>query len=130
MRRILSLQGLAVAVWVSCLALEGLLAGMAAVRVWHPHFLPVTPVLALVAAAGLALVVGAAWRVVRGPGRGLALAWLLVGAAPLWFVAGHFLYGSATRSGRNHSPDPLLRPLIPLEDAVMDLEARFRYPMR
>ena len=130
MRRILSLRGLAVAVWVSGLALEGLLAGMAGVRVWHPHFLPVTPMLALVMAAGLALVVGASWRIVRGPGRWRALSWLLIGAGPLWFVAGHFLYGSASRAGRNHSPDPLLRPLIPLGDAVMDVEARFRYPMR
>ena len=69
MRRILSLQGLAVAVWVSCLAFEVMLAWMAAVRAWHPHFVPVTPVLALVMVAGLALVGGASWEIVRGPGR-------------------------------------------------------------
>ena len=128
MRRILSLRGLAVAVWVSGLAFEGLLAGMAAVRVWHPHFLPVTPMLALVMAAGLALVVVASWRIVRGPGRGRALSWLLIGAAPLWFVAGHFVYGAAVGLGRNHPPDSLLRPLVSLGDALMDLEARIRYP--
>lgn len=53
MRRILSLRVLAVAVWVSCLAFEGLLAGMAAVRAWSPHFLPVIPMLAIVVVAGL-----------------------------------------------------------------------------
>ena len=51
-RCILSLQGLAVVVWVWCLAFEGLLAGMAAVVAWHPHFLPVAPMLALVTGRG------------------------------------------------------------------------------
>ena len=35
MGRILSLPGLAVAVWVSCLAFMGLLAVMAATLAWH-----------------------------------------------------------------------------------------------
>ena len=82
MRRILSLPGLAVAVWVSCLTFEGLLAGMVAVTAWHPHFLPVAPMLALVIVAGLALIAGALWRIVRGPGRQRALACLLIGVAP------------------------------------------------
>ncbi|MHB1559602.1 MAG: hypothetical protein ACYC61_19310 [Isosphaeraceae bacterium] len=73
MHRILSLPGLAAAVWASCLAFEGLLAGMAAVGAWHPHFLPVAPVLAIVMVAGLRLVVGASWRIARGPRRGRAV---------------------------------------------------------
>jgi hypothetical protein len=125
-----SLQSLAIAVWVSCLAFEGLLTGMAAVRAWHPHFLPVTPMLALVMTAGLGLITAASWRIARGPGRGRALSWLLIGVAPLWFLAGHFLYGYAAKGERNQLPDPLLRPLSLLGDAVMDIEARFRYPMR
>ena len=100
MRRILSLPGLAVAVWVSCLAFLGLLAGMVAVLAWHPHFLPVTAALALVIVAGLALIVGASWRIVRGPDRRRALSCLLIGAAPLWFLAGFFLYGLAVGTGR------------------------------
>ena len=69
MRRILSLPGLAVAVWVSCLAFIGLLGGMAAVMARHPHFLPATSALALVIVAGLALIIVASWRIVRGPDR-------------------------------------------------------------
>lgn len=49
--------------------------------------------------------------------------------APLWFLAGHFVHGAAAGSGRNHPPDRLLRPLVPLGDAVMDVEARLRYPL-
>jgi hypothetical protein len=129
-RRILSPCGLAVAVWVSCLAFEGLLAGMAGVGIWHPHFLPVLPMLAVVIVAGLALLVGASWRVVRGPGRSRALSWLLIGVAPLWFVGSHFFCGYAAKWGKNPFPDLLLRSLLPLGDAVMDLETRFRYPQR
>jgi hypothetical protein len=128
-RRILSLRGLAIVVWVWCLAFEGLLAGMAAVGAWHPHFLPVAAMLALLLAMGLALLVGASWRVVRGPGRGRALSWLLIGTAPLWLLAGHFLYGAAVGLGRNHPPDFLLKPLVPLGDSLMDVEARIRYPL-
>jgi hypothetical protein len=61
MRPILSLPGLAVAAWASCLGLLGLLAGMVLGRAWHPHFLPATTMLLLVVVTGLALVVGASW---------------------------------------------------------------------
>lgn len=47
MRRSLSLPGLAVAAWASCLGLLGLLAGMILGRAWHPHFLPATTMLLL-----------------------------------------------------------------------------------
>ena len=38
MPRVLSLPGLSAAVWVSCLAFEGLLAGIVAVVGWHAPF--------------------------------------------------------------------------------------------
>jgi hypothetical protein len=129
-RRVLSLSGLSGAVWVSYLALEGMLAGIVAVVGWHPHFRLATPMLALVFIAGLALIAGASWRIVRGPDRRRALSCLLIGAAPLWFLAVHFLRGAAAISTRNYPPDPVLRLLDPLGESVMDLEARFRYPQR
>ncbi len=100
MRRIFSLTGLAAAVWLTYLAFLGLLAGMMIAFAWHPHFLPVTIALALVIASGLALIILAPWRVIRGPDRRRALACLLIGAAPLWFLAGFFLYGLALGTGR------------------------------
>ena len=131
MRRILSLPGLAVAVWVSCLAFMGLLAVMAATFAWHPHFLPVTTAAgSLVIVSGLALIVGASWRIIRGPDRRRALACLLVGAAPLWFLAGFFLYGLAVVSGRRLPMNVAIRLLAPLALSVMDLDARFVYPQR
>ncbi len=76
----LSLPGLAAAVWLACLTFLGLLAGMMIAVAWHPHFLPVTIALTVVIVTGLALIIGATWRIVRGPGRRRALSCLLIGA--------------------------------------------------
>jgi hypothetical protein len=130
MSHVLSVAGLAVAVWVACLGFLSLLAGMFIGFAWHPHFLPVTMALALVIATGLALIVVASWRVVRGLDRRRALACLLIGAAPLWFLAGFFLYGVAAGTGRMVRYTLALRLLAPLAESVMDLEARLRYPQR
>ncbi len=130
MRRILSLPGLAIAVWASSLAFLGLLGIMTAVLAWHPHFLPLTSLLALVIIAGLALIGGALWRIVRGPARLEALSWLLVGSAPLLFLAGYFLYGLAVGYGRTIPLNLPIKMLAPLGESMMDLEARFRYPQR
>lgn len=130
MRRILSLPGLAVLTWASYLALMASMAGMVAVMARHPHFLPLTTLLALVIAAGLALFIVASWRIVRGPDRRRALACLLIGAAPLCFLAGHALYGFMIGAGRNFPLTPGLKLLFPLGESLMDLEARFRYPQR
>jgi hypothetical protein len=130
MRRILSLPGLAVAAWASCLGFLALLAGMVLGRAWHPHFLPATAMLLLVIVAGLALVGSASWRIIRGPRRRRALSCLLIGAAPMWFLAGFLLYGLAIKSARQTPLTPAHKLLIPLAESLMDLEARFRYPQR
>jgi hypothetical protein len=130
MRRILSLPGLAVTAWASYLALMASLAGMVALMARHPHFLPLTMLLALVIGAGLAVILGASWRIVRGPDRRRALACLLIGAAPLCFLAGHALYGFMIGAGRNFPLSAGLKLLFPLGESLMDLEARFRYPQR
>jgi hypothetical protein len=130
MRRILSLPGLAVAAWASCLGLLGLLAGMVLGRAWHPHFLPATTMLLLVVVTGLALVVGASWRIIRGQRRRRALSCLLIGWAPLWFLAGFFLHDLAITSRQKIPLTPALELLMPLAESLMDLEARFRYPQR
>ena len=91
---------------------------------------PLTSLLALVIIAGLALIGGALWRIVRGPGRLEALSWLLLGSAPLWFLAGYFLYGLAVGYGRTIPMNLPIKLLAPLGESLMDLEARFRYPQR
>ena len=130
MRRLLSLPVLAIATRASCLALLGLLGIMLAVRARHPHFLPVTCVLAMALVAGLGLIVGALWRIVRGPGRREALSWLLLGSAPLWFLGGSVFYGLAIGNSRQIPINLAIMLMAPLGESMMDLEARFRYPRR
>ena len=130
MRRLLSLPGLAIATWASCLALLGLLGIMLAVLARHPHFLPVMCVLAMAIIAGLALIVGALWRIIRGPGRREALSWLLLGSAPLWFLGGSVFYGLAIGNSRQIPINLAIMLMAPLGESMMDLEARFCYPQR
>src|SRR5207248_7128628 len=73
---------------------------------------------------------GASWRIVRGPRRAYALSCLLLGGAPLLFLAGHFLYGLNVAAGREIPLNLPLKLLMPLGESLMDLEARFRYPQR
>jgi hypothetical protein len=130
MRRFSRLAWLAVVVWIGWLGLMGLLGGMLVGHVRHPHFLPVTAVLAVFVGAGLVLVTLGTWRVLRGPGRLGALTCLLLGTPPLLFFAGHFLYGLKAGYGRTVDIDLPIKALVPLGESVMDLEARFRYTRR
>ncbi len=130
MRRILVLPSLVIAIWLAWLGLLGVLFGMLAFRVWNPHFLPVMTLLAVVAVTGLSLIGVASWRIVLGPGRRRAFACLLLGAAPLLFLAGHLLYGVSLAYQAYLPQNLAIKLLIPLCESLMDLEARFCYPER
>jgi hypothetical protein len=104
----------ACAVWAVWLLLLGTLAALLSRQIWHPHFLPVTALLVLLVAAGALLVGSSVWQIARGPRKRSSLAWLLVGIAPLWFMAGHFLHGLQTVCGRNVQLSYPLKLLVPL----------------
>ena len=124
------LMRLAAAVWLAWLGLLGLMFGMLRLRVWHPHFLPITALLVVVLAAGLALVILGIWRLVCGPRRAQTLAILLLGLPPVGFLAGHLMYGFGTAHGRQLGLNLPLRLLVPFGESVLDLAVRFTYPMR
>ena len=58
------------------------------------------------------------------------MTWFLIGTAPLWFMAGHFLYGLQAAYGRSVPLTYSLKMLVPLGESLMDLESRFRFPRR
>lgn len=117
-------------VWVAWLGMLGLMAALLIGYVPHPHFFPMTALLAVLIVAGSALIGGALWRLIRGSRRGAALTCLLLGVAPLGFLAGHILYGLKVGQGRQISRTPPLLLLVPFGESILDLEARFRYPVR
>jgi len=121
---------LAVTVWAMWLSLLVVLAGLLSLRVWHPHYLAVTPLLILFAVCATALIGRSLWQLARGRRRVSSLAWLLIGVAPLWFLAGHIVYGLQTAYGRSVHLSYPLKVLAPLAESLMDLEARFRHPHR
>ncbi|HEX8203935.1 MAG TPA: hypothetical protein VF590_25900 [Isosphaeraceae bacterium] len=124
------LTRLAVAVWLGWLGGLVLMAGLLIGRVPHPHFLPMTAAIGTAVGAGLALIGGAGWRLVRGPRRARTLACLLLGVAPLGFLASHILYGLRAGYGRQIDLDLPLKLLMPFGESFLDLEARVRYPRR
>jgi hypothetical protein len=117
-------------VWLAWLAVTGIPLAMLVLGVWHPHFLPVTAALGAFLAAGLALLVVGAWQSVAGPLRVHALACLLWGLAPFGLVAGHLMYGFGTAYGRQFDLNWPLRVLVPFGESILDLVARFQYPVR
>ena len=52
-------------VWLAWLGMLGLMVGLLVGFVPHPHFLPMTALLAILIVAGLALIGGAGWRLIR-----------------------------------------------------------------
>lgn len=126
----LNIRRLACTVWGAWMALLATLAGMLFLRIWHPHFLPATLLFVGFLASGILLVCRAAWFMAVGPERKRCLAWLLIGMAPLCFMAGHFAYGLQAFYRLDVPLNYALKVLVPLGESFMDLEARVRYPQR
>ena len=117
-------------VWGAWLGALGLAAALTASGIWNPN--PILPVglSVLMLAAGLGLVIAATVRLIRGPRRDRALAGLLVGTAPFWFLAGHILMAMRPAFDRHVPPGWPSKVFSPLARPLADLEARWFYPER
>ena len=120
----------AITVWLAWLGLGGLSCALTLGQVWNPN--PILPVglLVVMLGAGVGLAVGAGVRLVRGPRRSQALASLLLGTAPLWFLVGHVLLAMRPGFDRHVPPGWPSKILFPLARPLADLEARWFYPER
>ena len=121
---------LVLTVWGAWLGAFGLAAALTAFGVWNPN--PVLPagLPILMLAAWLGLLVAATVRLIRGPRRDLALASILVGTAPIWFVVGHVLMAIRPQLDRHVPPGWPTRVLLSPGRSLADLEARWFYPER
>jgi hypothetical protein len=117
-------------VWGAWLGALGLAAALTSAQIWSPN--PILPVglAVLMLAAGIGLVIAATVRLIRGPRRDRALAGLLLGTAPFWFLAGHILMAIRPALNRHVPPGWPARVLAPLAKPLADLEARWFYPER
>jgi hypothetical protein len=118
------------AVWAAWLGALGLASALTALQIWNPN--PMLPVglAVLMLAAGLGLVIAATVRLIRGPRRDRALAGLLAGTAPFWFLAGHILMAIRPAFHRHVPPGWPSKVLAPLAKPLADLESRWFYPER
>ena len=117
-------------VWGAWLGALGLAAALTASGIWNRN--PILPVglSVLMFAAGLGLVIAATVRLIRGPRRDRALAGLLVGTAPFWFLAGHILMAMRPAFNLHVPPGWPSKVFSPLARPLVDLEARWFYPER
>jgi hypothetical protein len=108
----------------------GLLWAQDALRVVHPYSLLFLGLMALTFGAAFVALACGLWRTARGPRRGSALAWLLVGLLPALGWAGLGTYAAHCHRTRDH-PNNLPFRLVKFAAAhVMELEARYLYPHR
>jgi hypothetical protein len=101
-----------------------------ALRVVHPYALLFVGLMALTFSAAFVALACGLWRAARGPRRGSALAWLLVGLLPALCWAGLGGYVAHCHRTRNH-PNNLPFRLVKFAAAhVMELQAWYLYPHR
>jgi len=117
-------------VWGAWLGALGLAAALTASGIWKTNPILAVGLAVLMFAAGLGLVIAATIRLIRGPRRDRALAGLLVGTAPFWFLAGHILMAMRSAFNLHVPPGWPSKVFSPLAQPLLDLEARWFYPER
>ncbi len=117
-------------VWGAWLGALGLATALTASGIWNANPVFGVGLSVLMFAAGLGLVIAAIVRLIRGPRRDRALAGLLVGTAPFWFLAGHILMAMRPAFDRHVLPGWATKVFSPLARPLVDLEARWFYPER
>jgi hypothetical protein len=96
----------------------------------HPVVTPVVLLLAALALATCAALGLGGWRVIRGPGRATAAGWLVVGLVP---AAGVYAPAERARRGWAHRDAPVdaVNRIVAFGGvALMEADARLRYPHR
>ncbi len=117
-------------VWGAWLGALGVAAALTASQIRNSNLILPVGLSVLMLAAGLGLVIAATVRMIRGPRRHRALACLLVGTAPFWFLAGHILMAMRPAFDLHVPPGWPSKVLLPLARPLADLEARWFYPER
>ena len=117
-------------VWGAWLGALGLAAALTASGIWNANPIFGVGLSVLMFGAGLGLVIAATVRLIRGPRRDRALAGLLVGTAPFWFLAGHILMAIRPAFNLHVPPGWPSKVFSPLARPLVDLEARWFYPER
>jgi hypothetical protein len=125
-----TLPRLAAVTWIAWLAGIGLMWGLYRGQVMHPHYLPLTVLLAIELLGTLALLFGGLWRLARGPQRARALGWLLLGTTPFWLTAGHISYGVWRIQSRVIPNNWLTKIGGSGGAAILDGLMRYAYPHR
>lgn len=122
---------LALAIWLALFATLAVSFLFWRLDYIRPHATWAVASLLLIGLPLVGLLATTSWRLVRGPRRGAAAGWLLLGLTPLVWV-GSYMTDLGLRSSVR---EPIafgapVRTIMVWASSVMDLEARLRYPRR
>ena len=116
--------------WIAWLVGLVWIAGVFWMQTLQPKCWPLVVLLAAQVFAAVIVAGTGTWHMIRGPRRTAALAWMLLGMAPVCLWATHLSYGVWYAQGRQLDPNLLIRMSRPMFLALADAATRVLYRQR
>jgi hypothetical protein len=126
----ISLLWLALIAWAAWLLAMFVMGALSYTRVFHGGFLYMAVPLLVQAICTAGAVVGGTWRLVRGPRRWNAVAWMLLAVAPSIWMAAYVAHLIVVVSGRIIEPSLLIRAGYAMTGLVAEPIVRICHPYR
>jgi hypothetical protein len=129
-RKVPILVTCALSAWVLWILNLAAMAWYYEFRTGHPSYVPILGTLALLAVAGIALILSAVTRLICEPNRSRSIGWLLIGITPPLLAAAH-LGSGAWILFRDRTPSTLpIKWAAATATSVADAVGRWRNPLR
>jgi hypothetical protein len=125
-----TLARLTLVAWAAWLLTLGIMVWLACWRALHPSFLYMAVPLAVQVICTVAVLGGGIWRVVRGPRRWNAVAWMLFAFLPTLWMAAYIEYLLVLSAGRTGTPNLLTKWAEPMSSLIGEPYVRVCYPFR
>jgi hypothetical protein len=125
-----TLARIALTAWAAWLLALGIMAWLSYARILHASFLYMAIPLAVQLICTIGVLGGGIWRIVRGPGRWQAVAWVLFGALPTLWMSAYLEYLFNFGAGRIHQPNLLIYWAEAASSLIGEPYVRVYYPYR
>jgi cytochrome c553 len=125
-----TLARLTLVAWLAWLLTLGIMSCLSYARILHASFLYMAVPLAVQLICTVAVFGGGIWRIIRGPRRWPAAAWMLLGLLPTLWMGAFIEYLFEFGTGRNHSPNILTYWAEAASSLIGEPYVRVCYPYR
>jgi hypothetical protein len=125
-----TLARIALTAWLAWLLTLGAMAYLSYARILHASFLYMAIPLVVQLICTVAVLCGGIWRIIRGPRRWNAVAWMLFGALPTLWMGSYLEYLLNFGAGRVHQPNLLIYWAEAASSLIGEPYVRVCYPYR